>query len=189
MIKYIFLAAFTILLVPTLGSGGCLVEMKNGHKFVSSECWEENDQVMLYLYGGKVGFHKGLVKNIEKTSGNVVIESTPSEGIDQEDTQEEASDKGAEDKQETKKSAPLAATETVSINPALEDSLKNERADLAKERKQATADFNQAKESGGDAARKEALRRISELDSRQNDLLKRVQKAYNGELPAWWAWW
>lgn len=189
MKKIIFCLALIILLFPALSFAGCLVEMKNGHKFVSSECWEENDQVMLYLYGGKVGFHQGLVKEIKKISGSVEGQAVPASQPVQEKeiSVGKTADRGpveATAPTTEKKPTPVAAT--VLIDPGLESALQSGKKALEIEKIQATTALNDAKKSGDKQARQAALDKLTDVNVRLDALRNKILETYNGKLPNWW---
>ena len=62
--SYVLLFLILALLSPSASAD--VIVFKNGEKIHVEKAWEEGDQIKASVYGGVVGYPKGIIRKIEK---------------------------------------------------------------------------------------------------------------------------
>jgi hypothetical protein len=194
MKSLISLSTVLFFLVPSLaGSNPYSIQLENGGQFITSQYWEEGNQIMFSIYGGIAGVQKSLVKSIKelKLMYRAKDESrvSKSSGNDQKTSGPEK----VENKEPVKgDSSTLAGT----INKKQGEKQSTEGMDFEYYRgakMRLRAQFDQAREkyleasSNKDPEAKELARKEMIEFSRQiYDLADELKRKNNGVLPDWW---
>ncbi len=78
----IWLIAACVIALPAKGLASYLIELKNGSKYVTSDYWEEGNQIKFKISGGEIGFSKDSVLRITETDlpveAEIITPETPS---------------------------------------------------------------------------------------------------------------
>ena len=162
-----------LFLVPALGNASYIIHLKNGGRFLTPRCWEEDHYVKFYIVGGMMGIEKDTVRTIEKSTVDTskVYEAKTPEKLPAE----------AEQKAE-KNLSPQKPPEKIDLK-AYQDKMATLKADINKtltriRKANTNKDLNAKDEATADN------RRISAEMWKLTDELKEKN---NGNLPAdWW---
>ena len=78
---WIWLVAACVIVLPARGLAAYLIELKNGSQYVTSDYWEEGNQIKFNFSGGQIGFSKDSVLKITDTDlpvkAEIVTPETP----------------------------------------------------------------------------------------------------------------
>ena len=194
MKSLILLSMVLFFLVSSLAwSNPYSIQLENGGQFITSQYWEEGNQIMFYIYGGIAGVQKNLVKSIKESK---IMYRANDESKVSESSRNDRKASGpekVENKEPVKgESSTLAGT----INKKKGEKQGTEGMDFEYYRGakiKLRAQFDQAREkyleasSNKDPEAKELARKEMVEFSRQiYDLANELKRKNNGVLPDWW---
>lgn len=163
---------FCLAMTPCYGS--YIIHLKNGQEFVTNHYWEEGDQVKFFRYGGEVGVALELVKEIEKVTGQLVLEQP-----------ETVSD--AQPREQSKKGGQEQEGKETTQKPTLsKEEVLKQKAQLIQKRTRVTAAFQQAKADNNQKEKDRYWQELLDLQQKISELRERVRVQHAGNLPAWW---
>ncbi len=187
---YIFLLAFSLMVVSSSSFSSYIIEFTNGNQILTNQYWEDGDKIKCDLYGGIASFHKDSIKAIRLSDLPYTYEKPSSEnkgdGVGKEGKADEKEDMtGKEDaKGQTagngaKTTPPLTEIEIIE--------LKKEKSEIAEQYVEAGKEYTKAKSAGDMAGMKTANEKFLNLKKQEASLVKRVKDRNMGSLPDWWS--
>lgn len=161
----IFVAS--LLYLPISCFASYIIELNNGHKFITELWWKEGALIKFYIYGGVIGLDRNTFRRIE--TSNLKVASVPAA---------------------VKKSSPekkISGDEKKSATTEENDqTLREEKQLLDNENIAVIAAFSKARKSGDDTEIKKAREKLTEVETKRQTLQEKAKGANNGNLPNWW---
>ncbi len=192
----IWLIAACGIALPSEGLASYLIKLKNGSQYVTSEYWEEGNQIKFNISGGQVGFSKESILKITETDlpveAEIITPETPSSGAEQ--TSEAATpsepgskNEGAPEAAAPSKPGPEAAVPTEPAPPEIDhEAYKARKRAILLQYKINDDILNQALNSNDREAIKAAVAAKKKTAAELNALNEELCNANNGVLPDWW---
>lgn len=173
----IWLIAACAIALPSKGLASYLIKLKNGSQYVTSEYWEEGNQIKFKISGGEIGFSKDSVLRITETDlpveAEIITPETPE--TDAEPTPEANAPTVSEKPGKTDLD-PEAVKEYMGRKESLVKWLKKTEAVLKLEQEQGK----------GDAWIENRKKKIEGIKGQLDELAMEVTERNSGVLPSWW---
>ena len=157
---WIWLISACVIALPAKGLASYLIELKNGSQYVTSDYWEEGNQIKFNFSGGQIGFSKDSILKITDTDLPVKAEI-----VTPEPPSTEAEPAPTEIDHEVYMARKRAILHQIKIN--------EER-------------FNQALENKDREAEQAAVEALKKTTEETNELIREIREENNGVLPDWW---
>ena len=171
------LATIAFLIYPSVCLPSYLIELKNGHQFITYQYWEEGNQVKFFYYGGEVGIQKDLVREIRE-SDLVYKEQT--------EAQEDVVANGKTEKQGGRTPGKEADEEKGEGEDIDTEYYKNRKKEIEEKYREVKKKLKQAIVDRDKLAQREAKKEIEELDEQRSNLASELKEKNKGVLPNWW---
>ena len=183
---WIWLVAACVIVLPARGLAAYLIELKNGSQYVTSDYWEEGNQIKFNFSGGQIGFSKDSVLKITDTDLPVKAEIvTPEPPETEAEPAPEAatpSEPGTE-----AEGAPEVAAPSEPAPPDIDHEvyMARKRA-ILHQYKIHEEKFNQALENKDRESERTAVEELHKTTEEMNELIREIREENNGVLPDWW---
>ena len=193
----IWLIAACVIALPAKGLASYLIELKNGSKYVTSDYWEEGNQIKLKISGGEIGFSKDSVLRITETDlpveAEIITPETPStvaEPAPEAATPSVPGSEGEGAQEEVtapSEPGPEAAAPSEPTPPEIDhEAYKARKRDILLQYRINDDRLNQALNSNDREAIKAAVADKKKTAAELNALNEELCNANNGVLPDWW---
>ena len=183
----IWLIAACGIALPSEGLASYLIKLKNGSQYVTSDYWEEGNQIKFNISGGQVGFSKESILKITETDlpveAEIITPETPS--TETEPASEAEAPSNLSDQTETR---PLPQTDSTpkGLSPEEKETILNEKNTLFEKFQTATQNLNKAKAQGSREAIERERENLLNIRKQLDQLRKNAADRSGGKIPNWW---
>ena len=182
----IWLIAACAIALPSESLASYLIKLKNGSQYVTSEYWEEGNQIKFKISGGEIGFSKDSILRITETDlpveAEIITPETPSTSAEKTSGSATPSEPGTE-----AKGAPEVAAPSESAPSEIDHEVYMARKRAILQRIQINEErFNQALENKNREAEQAAVEELNKTTEAMNELIRQIREENNGDLPDWW---
>ena len=185
MRKFIYITAITVLFfIPSVCHSSFLIELKNGHEYITDQYWQTGSNLQFNYYGGTVSIPESSVVSIVKSDRpHYEIAPVAAEGSESRRPSGRAQGDASGDEGKTGQERPFGETgEEVDIQSYRERNieLKNGLGSALRELRESSRDRNKL-------GKKYARERIIKYSSQLYSLTDKLKRKNGGVLPEdWW---